>query len=206
MARFQGRPFLDMQIHYLSKYGIKRVILCLGYKANVVKSHYKNKRGIIFSQEFVPLGTAGAIKKAQRLIKSNPFLVLNGDSICSLDLVDFLNFHKNKSAWATVCLVRTNRSAERSDFGAVTLDSKKRIVKFLEKKDTRANFTNAGIYLFDKKVLSQIPVRKKYSLELDLFKKPRKDFYGFIAEGPCIDIGTPARFEKAKKVLAEWKF
>ena len=205
MAEFNGKPFLDILCRNLERFGIKRIILCVGYKAKVIKKYYKNKTGIIFSQEKSPLGTGGAIKRAQRLIRSNPFLVLNGDSFCNVNLSDFLKFHINRKARATICLAKLNQDKNSKDFGAVILDGQKRILGFCEKKKNKAGLINAGIYLFDKKMLSLIPRDQIYSLELDLFPKTQKRFFGFSTNQPFIDIGTPGRFRKAKKVFTLWK-
>jgi NDP-sugar pyrophosphorylase family protein len=73
MADIGGRPFLDLLIGYLARYGFKRFILCAGYKGNIIKRHYLDPAGkldISVLCENKPLGTAGAVKNAQGAVKS----------------------------------------------------------------------------------------------------------------------------------------
>ena len=77
MVRIGRRPFLDIVIDYLRKFGFKRFILGVGYHAYFIKKYYKEHKipgvEIVFSQENQPLGTGGAVKKAEKLIKSKVF-------------------------------------------------------------------------------------------------------------------------------------
>lgn len=200
MAEINERPFLDFLIDYLSGYGIKKVIFCIGYMADTVKQYYKDrlKIKVLFSEEIFPLGTAGAIKNAENLIESNPFLVMNGDSICKIDLRDFFISHIRKNAQASIALTNTKNTNHK---GLVKLDGSGKILGFYEKieKDTKLKnnyFVNAGIYIFDKKILSKIPKDRKYSLEYNLF--PNLDrCYGYLTNEKLVDIGTPRGFKEA---------
>jgi D-glycero-alpha-D-manno-heptose 1-phosphate guanylyltransferase len=87
MVIVNGRPFVDSIIDYFAGFGCRRFVLGTGYKAKVIEDYYcENKRSelkILFSREKTPLGTGGAVKKARKLLASDPVLVINGDSICS---------------------------------------------------------------------------------------------------------------------------
>ena len=88
MAQVQGEPFLDFLIRYLVKQGAKRIILCAGYKVEALKSHYQKifkDIDLMFSVEPEPLGTGGALKNAQSLVKSEYVLGLNGDCFTPVD-------------------------------------------------------------------------------------------------------------------------
>ena len=80
-AKINGKPFLYFVLDQLSKTKIERVILCTGYKAqkveNVIGCSYKNMV-VDFSREQKPLGTAGALKLAEKLFDTKYCLVMNG--------------------------------------------------------------------------------------------------------------------------------
>lgn len=202
MARIKNKPFLDIIIMRISSYGYRRFILCTGYKAEVIEDYYRNKYknsklDIIFSREARPLGTGGALKNAQAIIKSNIFLALNGDCFCGIDLKNFLNFHLKKKADVSMALTKSNKAAE---VGWVRLNDKHEITNFSEKTNKyKSNYINTGIYFFDKKVFSIMPDKTKFSLEYDLFPKlVNKGIYGYIIQGDFIDIGTYENYKKAK--------
>lgn len=206
MAEIKNRPFLDILVDYVASYGFKRFILCIGYNGNVIKKYYQSNKDnsvtILFSEESEPLGTGGAIKNAESLIKSNPFLVLNGDSFCQVDLHKFLDFHIKKRA--LLSMVLTGISKDR-DYGVINLGRSQRIIKFDEKVESKSsNFINCGIYSFDIRIFSLMPVNRNFSLEYELFPKIiNSKFYGYITEGTFIDIGTPGKYRKAKKILVD---
>lgn len=201
MAPVAGVPFLDFIIAYLLRSGVRDIVLCTGYKSGVIEKHYGPGIAgarLSISREKKPLGTAGALKLAEARINSDPFLVLNGDSICAADLSRLLRFHLRKKALASVVLTK---NTGRGDTGAVLTDRSGRVVNFCEKTGGRRGArVNAGIYLLDKKVLELIPVRRKYSLEYDLFPG-LKGCYGLKSRAGLLDIGVPERYKMAEKIL-----
>lgn len=200
LAEINARPFLDILIDYVASFGFRRFILCIGYMGDVIKKYFQKgdvSLTILFSEEKEPLGTAGAIKNAQPLIKSSPFLVMNGDSICQLDLNEFVNFHIKKKALFSMVLSNTQNA---DDCGKVVLDKSGRVTEFNEKIKSRSinNLVNTGIYLLDKSIFSEILGNKKCSMEYDVFPHLiDKRFYGFVSQDKFIDIGTPERFKQA---------
>lgn len=207
LAQINKRAFLDLLIDHIVGYGFKRFILCTGYMGSAIAEHYgklSKSVEILFSQEEQPLGTAGAVKNAESLIRSDPFLVANGDSFCQVNLSEFLNFHQKNSAQLSMAVTRSQNS---KDFGTITLNDSQEIVRFEEKKaGTREAFINAGIYLMQKNVLSLIPPGRKRSLEVDLFPQlAGRDFYGYVVSSKVIDIGTPERYEQAVSFFSRHK-
>lgn len=203
MADIGGCPFLDILINYVSGFGFRRFILCIGHIGEVIKSYYRNKvtaQEILFSEENEPLGTGGAVKNAEKLIRSDSFLVMNGDSFCRVDFKGLFNFHTAKKALLSMVLVRS-RSPE--DFGSVTLDDSRRITDFNEKiAGGGENFISAGIYVMEKDVFSYMPGQNSFSLEYEMFPKiVNNQCYGFLTDGEFIDIGTPQRYEEAINLL-----
>jgi D-glycero-alpha-D-manno-heptose 1-phosphate guanylyltransferase len=204
MACIGRKVFLDILIDYLRGFGFKRIILGIGYQAQFIRKYYKKHKipglEIIFSEENKPLGTGGAVKKAKRLIKSESFLVLNGDTFSKFNAKKFIRFYQQKQARLLILLRKAKAS---KDYGSITTDRQSRIISFNEKSaSTHGNFVNGGVYLFSKGVFPEMPKQARFSLEYDFF--PRmigKGFYGYKESGFFIDIGTPERYLSAKKYL-----
>lgn len=204
MAEVQGEPFLDFLIRYLIKQGARRVILCAGYKAEALEKHYQEKFKEIeihLSIEKEPLGTGGAFKNAQALIKNDYVFGLNGDCFTPVDYQKLFAFHQAKKALGTLVAVKIDGN---KDFGTIEMNAQDEVVAFKEKFETKeVQYISAGIYCFHKSVFEKMP-SEKFSIEYHFFPKMLGDrFYGFKVEAPFIDIGTPERFEWAKKHLAE---
>lgn len=202
LAAFGDTTFLDILIASLKSNGFKRFILCVGYLKDQIKDHFKDKDvlSIIFSDEDEPLGTGGALKKAEPLIQSETFIVMNGDSICDINFHDFYHFHKNKNAMLSMALVRTK---ETKDFGSVIMNESNEIISFKEKEATNDPcLINAGIYFMQKEIFSHMPDNSRFSLEFDFFPKIIGErCAGFIFDSELIDIGTPERYEKAVHLI-----
>lgn len=107
-------PIIEWQIRYFKKFGIKDIIVCVGYRADQVIKHLEGKDlgvRLEYSIESTPLGTAGAIKKAGKHIDTDDFFVANGDVLTNLDL-NKLKTHPNSVAVIPL----------RTSFGIVHLD------------------------------------------------------------------------------------
>lgn len=206
LAKIGDTTFLDILLDNLAKYEFKNIILCVGYMKEKIKAHFNSNKNynIKFSEEDETLGTGGALKKAKPLIKSNPFIVLNGDSVCNINFREFFEFHINKKGILSMVLARSKKV---QDFGSVALNSSQRIMSFKEKAVcTNECLVNAGIYLMQKEVFSYMPDENHFSLEYDFFPELIHDnCYGFITESELIDIGTPERYEKAINLIGELK-
>ena len=143
-------PIIEWQIRYLKKFGIREVIICTGYKADMIESYLSMKKlgmKIKFSIEKTPLGTGGAIKKAGKWINDKSFFVINGDTITNIDL-DKLASKKNSIAAIEL----------RTKYGILETESDK-IINFKEKKEISDTWMNAGIYHLQKEVLKKLPIK-----------------------------------------------
>ena len=141
-------PIIEWQIKYLKKFGISEVIICSGYKTEMIENYLKNKKlgiKITFSIENKPLGTGGAIKKAGKKIKDKSFIVINGDIITNIDLEKLM---KKENSIASIQL--------KTNFGILQTD-KDKIIKFDEKKEIKNIWMNAGIYHLNKESIKELP-------------------------------------------------
>ena len=141
-------PIIEWQIKYLKKFGISEVIICSGYKTEMIENYLKNKKlgiKITFSIENKPLGTGGAIKKAGKKIKDKSFIVINGDIITNIDLEKLM---KKENSIASIQL--------KTNFGILQTD-KDKIIKFDEKKEIKNLWMNAGIYYLNKESIKELP-------------------------------------------------
>lgn len=208
MIKIAKSPFLDFLINHLVKDGFRKFILCSGYKSQIIKSFFEinRKTGIKvkISQEYSPLGTGGAVKNASRLISSNPFIVLNGDSFLDCDFKKLIDFHKKNDSLITIALTHI---PDGSGYGMVKISKNNRIIGFSRKYKRAKNcLINAGIYVMQNKVIELMNINGKFSLENDFLKQiSKRKVFGFVSEGLFFDIGTPSRLKIAKQLLANFK-
>jgi D-glycero-alpha-D-manno-heptose 1-phosphate guanylyltransferase len=216
MAPVAGRPFLDYLLRWLRSQGVKEVILCVGYKRTHIQKYVGkgSKWGlrVKYSIEKEPLGTGGAVKKAERLIPGARVFVINGDTFLSSNLKEMIKFHQSRGALATLAVVKV---ADHRRYGSLRLDGQGRITAFLEKGDMDASNKsekgkrpiNGGVYVFEKKLLSKIHKIGPVSLEKYLFPQlvtsKNKQVYGFLRDAYFMDIGVPGDLRRAQSELPE---
>ena len=216
MAPVAGRHFLEYLLIWLRSAGLRNLILCVGYKKDQIQDWLGDGKTwnlrIRYSKEKKLLGTAGALKHAERMISSPLCLVVNGDSFLDVDLFQMYRFHLARGALATIAVARVGNSAR---YGTVQMDRKRRVRAFREKKTNltskadalapaRLQSINGGVYLLDRRFFDAIPGNKAVSLEKQIFPAlVGKGLYGFVTRGYFIDIGIPSDFRKAQTQLAK---
>ncbi|MBA3681040.1 MAG: NTP transferase domain-containing protein [Bacteroidetes bacterium] len=210
MAPVDGQPFLNYQLNYLKHYGIKKVILSLGYLPEKIKDFYGahfNGIEIDYVIEKEPLGTGGGIRLALKICKEEKAFVLNGDSFFDVDLSEFYKLHSNNNSEISLAL-RKVPNAER--YGTIEKNNEHRITSFKEKSGfLKEGIINGGVYILDKKVyLESTPSNKNFSIEKDFFEKELQaiQIKGFEFEGYFIDIGIPEDYAKAQHDFKGFKY
>jgi len=163
-----GKPILEWQIRWLKGYGIRDFVLLLGHAKNRVVEFLGSGRKLDVSVAYVvedePLGTAGAIKNAESVLRNEDvFLVVNGDIITSIDprpMVEALL--KDPQAVASIALVPM-----RSPYGVVKVE-KGYIIEFIE-KPLLDHLINAGVYAMKPAIFDYLP--PKGDIEKTAFPK-----------------------------------
>lgn len=195
MAPAGGRPFLDHLLAWLAGQGARRVVLCLGYHADPVLAHLRQSPpagiDIVCSVEPEPLGTAGALAHARKLLASDPVLAMNGDTLAEVDLAAFLRAYRAARAGTALVTVAVD---EPGRYGRIEIDAQGRVMRFREKSAAGAppHWVSAGIYLLDRATLDEIAALGRGSLEHDVFeRRPAGSIFAFRTAGRFLDIGTP---------------
>lgn len=206
LAEVGGHPFLQYLLNQLAEWHIQEVVLCTGHLGEQIEVRFGRDHDalrLIYSRESTPLGTAGALRLALPLIRSDTVLVLNGDSYCAADFAAFWRWHCLRQSAATMLLV-SNPDTRR--FGSVEVATDGRILRFEEKREgtSEPGLINAGVYLIERDLLRSIPTIGSVSLERDIFPGwIGGDFYGYRADGPFLDIGTPESYALAEDFFAK---
>jgi D-glycero-alpha-D-manno-heptose 1-phosphate guanylyltransferase len=203
LASVGKRSFLELLVGQLRSQGIRRLVMCTGYLADQIENEFGNgcacDMAIEYSKEEQPLGTAGAVKRAQQYLQDVPdFLVMNGDSFLEIDFGRLMEFHRGHKALATLAVLRVE---DTSRYGTVQVGGNRRVTGFAEKTGTDLpGLVNGGVYIFNHSVFQYIP-EQPASLERDVF--PRllgRGLYAQEQRGMFIDIGTPADYARAQQL------
>lgn len=201
LAPLGEAPFLELLVTQLRSQGVRRLVLCTGYLAGQIEERFGNGQkwglAIEYSKEIEPLGTAGAIKLAQRyFIGASDFVVMNGDSFLEMDLRQLIGFHLEHKGIVSLAVHKASNAAR---YGTVRVNSSSRITAFEEKKGREEpGLISAGVYVFKRAILDRIPDGPA-SLERDVFPQLLNEgMFALQQEGMFIDIGTPEDYARAQ--------
>jgi mannose-1-phosphate guanylyltransferase len=197
-----NRPFFEHLVTYLKKHNIVDIILAVGKSPEQVQDYFGDgsKLGIrlTYSIENLPLGTAGAVKNAERLLDDS-FFVLNGDIFTDIDLSRMMRLHRENKAIVSLALTPVE---DPTIYGVVETDSEGRVKRFIEKPSrdkVTTNMINAGIYILEPDILSYIGPGTFSMFERDVFPlllEKGQAMYGYPFQDYWIDIGTPDKYLK----------
>lgn len=195
LAPISGRPYLGYLLDWLRCFGARRVVLGLGDRAEAVLDYMKaqpaNPIELATVVEPWPLGTAGAIRYARDALRSDPVLIMNGDSFTDADLCAFVLHHRSAKAIGSILCAEVDDAGR---YGRIELDQRGRIHGFVEKDAAFHGSApiNAGIYLLSASLLDDIADGDAVSLERDIFARlPPGSLAAFTGRFRFIDIGTP---------------
>jgi len=203
MVPIANKHFYEYQLRLLKKYKVTDVILSVCYLPDRIKhiigTGKKYGMNIRYVMEDQPLGTGGAVKNAEMMLDGD-FFVMNGDILTDINLKKMMDIHRKNSAVATIYLTEVE---DPTSYGLVETDHGNRISKFLEKPnwaEVKTKWINAGIYIFNKKMLDYIPSGKNYSLERGAFPdilRNNEKVMAYKTAAYWLDIGTIGKYMQA---------
>lgn len=147
------------------------------------------------------LGTGGGVKRAQPMLGSGTFLVMNGDMIFDLDLRAAIEAHKQAHAVATMVLAPYPRGAT---YGAVEVDKDMNVRRIAGRGSaaepglTRTHFT--GVHILEPAILSRLPAEGESDINRTAYVRLIHEglkVHGFLQRGYWGDLGAPRSLLKA---------
>jgi NDP-sugar pyrophosphorylase family protein len=190
-------PILEVVIRQLSRAGFDDITMAVGYLAELLMAYFGDGHRwdvrIRYSREEQPLGTAGPLRLIEGL--DEPFLVMNGDLLTTLDYRAMWKSHCADDAVGTLATFQRSVSI---DLGVIETDDQGLVTGYIE-KPTYHYTVSTGVYVLDPLVLKFIPPGKKMDLP-DLILKLLDGNFKIAAyqfSGQWLDIGRYDDYEQA---------
>jgi len=204
LAPIVNKPVMEHILDLLRRHGITEVVATLHYLADEIESYFGDGSAFGVSLRYVvedtPLGTAGAVKLAESMLRDDSFLIISGDALTDMDLSAMLQHHRSTNADATIALQRVTNPLE---YGVVVTDERARITRFLEKPSWGEIFSdtiNTGIYALEPSIFDYMEAGRSYDFSKDLFPRmlhEGKSLQGFITQDYWTDIGNLQQYQQA---------
>ena len=169
MVEIGGKPILWHIMKIYEAYGYNDFVLCLGYKAQSIKEYFlnyylynsdvsidieKNKVDVHFSNSesfkvtLVDTGlktnTAGRIKKIQKYVDGETFMLTYGDGVADIDINALVDFHNSHDKLATLTSIQTP-----GRFGNIEMNEDGVVQHFVEKPQGDGMWINGGFFVLN---------------------------------------------------------
>jgi len=168
MVEIGGKPILWHIMKIYEAYGYNDFVLCLGYKAQSIKEYFlnyylynsdvsidieQNKVDVHFSNSesfkvtLVDTGlttnTAGRIKKIQKYVDGETFMLTYGDGVADVNIRELIKFHQSHGKLATLTTIQTP-----GRFGNIEMNNDGLVNHFVEKPQGDGMWINGGVFCF----------------------------------------------------------
>ena len=199
-----GKPFLHHQIDLLKRRGIRDIVLCVGHLGDRVKDYFGDGRWlgvrVKYSEEGSQLlGTAGAIKNAEPLLRDD-FFLMYGDSYLMIDYREIMRYFRRFDRLGLMVVWRNVDRFERSNImvegNLVTAYNK-------DSKSPDMVHINYGLSVLRKEALAFIPAGRPFSQE-DFYQIliDQGELLTFEVEQRFYEIGSPKGLEEFGMLIA----
>ena len=188
MIKINKKPILHHIMDHYSKYGYKEFYIALGYKGEVIKKYFKNKKISNWKVNLVETGkytmTGGRLKKFEKIVNNETFMITYGDGLSDININKLVKFHKKNNKIVTLTAVRPP-----ARFGAVKLKGNK-VSYFKEKSKLDEGWINGGFFVMEPAIFKYISGNKTFLEKEPLVNiSKKKELVAFKHEGfwQCMD-------------------
>ncbi|MBI3519381.1 MAG: glucose-1-phosphate cytidylyltransferase [Bacteroidetes bacterium] len=176
MVEIGGRPIIWHIMKIYSHYGYNDFIVCCGYKGYVIKEYFANyflhqtdvtidlannkmevhKSGsenwkVTLVDTGVNTNTAGRIKRIQKYIGDEAFMLTYGDGVANVDISELINFHKSQGKLATLSSIQLP-----GRFGNIETNTEGVVTSFQEKPQGDGMWINGGFFVLENKIFDYL--------------------------------------------------
>jgi glucose-1-phosphate cytidylyltransferase len=196
MVNIGSRPILWHVMKYYSQFGYEDFVLALGYKGEMIKNyfcHYEvmnndvtielgQPENICIHQSHAESGwkitladtgenalKGARLKKIEKYISDDTFMMTYGDGIADVDISALLAFHKSHGKLVTVTGINP-----ASRFGELKIDGE-RVESFAEKPQTGNRYINGGFFVFNKAIFNYLSIDDSCDLEIGPMEQLAKE-------------------------------
>ena len=203
-----GKTVIRRILQWLNACGVRQVVLNLHHRPESIAAEVGDGSDlgitVRYSWEHPILGSGGGPRHALPLLGREPFLLVNGDTLTTVDLHALAAAHAQSRAMVTVALTR-DRDPQR--YGGITLDENGAVTTFVPKGSSVRAEHFVGVQIASPAVFSDLPDNVPAESFADVYPKLLASrpgsVRGFICDAEFCDVGTPAEYLAAALAIAQ---
>ena len=198
-APVDGEPLVRRTIRWLTDHGLNDLVINLHHKPEsitaVVGDGSDLGARVRYSWESPVLGSAGGPRHALPLLlsgsKEKTFVLVNGDTLTTVDLPAMIDQHRRTGALVTMALIPNPRPDK---YGSVQLDERQAVTGFTRRGIAGFHFIGPQVIEAEafQSLPDGVPSETVLGLYPQLIAQRRGSVMGFVSDAAFQDIGTPA--------------
>lgn len=206
-APLSGVSLIERLLRRLAAQSITRIVVNLHHQADSITRLVGDGSplgvSVRYSWEPAVLGSGGGPRRALPLLDSDPFLILNGDTLTDLDLDALLGDHRRSGALVTLAVVPHPVPGR---YGGVLVERDGSVSGFVRPGDPRPSWHFVGVQVAAKAVFAPFPDGEPFEsvsgIYRDLVRTSPGSVRAWRTEGWFLDIGTPGDYLRVALALA----
>ena len=215
MLPLAGKPLLEHTILRLRSQGFSDLILNLHYFPDVITNYFGDgsKFGVKIQYSYEPelLESAGAIKKMEPMIDSDPFVLVYGDVFWNLDVRSLVSLYQARHAFA-VLTAKMTKNITQSDFLEIDPATGRIMNVHMRPHMITASapnlLANVGLHVWSRRVLDFIPADTKVHLDREITPKIFAAGHALYARPvleneTVMDMGKPDNIKAIESMFAK---
>jgi NDP-sugar pyrophosphorylase family protein len=197
-----GTPISEVIIRQLKHHGFQEITMATGYLSDLIKTYYGDGSKIGVSIKYIheekPLGTVGPLYQLKGA--HEPYLVMNGDVLTTLNYRRMMEVHKENKAALTIA---TQKKEETSAYGHIEKYGLK--VTGVVEKPTQQYEVSMGIYIVSPEALNRIPDNTFYDMPqlIEKLIDSHENVIVYENDDLWIDVGQIKDLKKAAEIFEE---
>lgn len=201
------KPIIEYNIDRLINVGIKTINLSINYLGEQLVNYFKDgaEKGIDikYVKENKPLGTIGSVLLVEEFYNDD-IIVMNSDLLTNIDFADFFKTYKESGADMAVATTSYHVDVP---YAVLEVGDDGSAVKSLKEKPRYTYYSNAGIYIMNKKLLKMIPENEFYDITdlMDRILEMDLKLVTYPINGYWLDVGKHEDFKKAQEDIKHIK-
>jgi UDP-N-acetylglucosamine diphosphorylase / glucose-1-phosphate thymidylyltransferase / UDP-N-acetylgalactosamine diphosphorylase / glucosamine-1-phosphate N-acetyltransferase / galactosamine-1-phosphate N-acetyltransferase len=158
MVEVSGRPVLSYILEGLRDAGVRKILVVIGYKKEVVMNHFGDGSElgveIVYAEQIRQDGTGKVVELAKDFCGSDSFILSYGDI-----LVDASSYRLLTRPGEADIVITVRYTEDASKGGAVYVNEKFEVIDLREKQvpeEATTCWYNAGVYTFNSTIFSYV--------------------------------------------------
>jgi NDP-sugar pyrophosphorylase family protein len=202
-----GQPLVSRILRWAARHEVCQLVLNLHHLPETITSEVGDGSGlgvrVRYSWESPVLGSAGGPRKALSLLGDEPFFIINGDTLSSVDLTALADHHRQSGALVTLAVVR-HRWPGR--YGGVVIDSGGRVHGFVPAGSPAVAYHFVGAQIASPSAFANLPLNEPAESVAGVYRSLIADRLGsiraFLCDADFVDVGTPADYLDASLAIS----